>query len=399
MSPPLARLRKLAKYSFPVPWCVPQWGWREFRATLTGSVPFPRDTPIAFAAEAAARVGCRYGVPAGRGRVAVELGLGALGVGAGDDVVLPSYVCDELRQAVGHLGARAVFADIGPALNVTLETVLAALTPATRCVIVPHLFGAPAPIDAIEAALGERGIALMDDAAQALGASVGGRPVGSFGACGIVSCGIGKPIAGSGGGALVSNDGSLCERAIALAPRAAWKAARRRVAGFWFWQRFRRVTLPARKVLIRLRPSLEAVETDFSMAGLSELEAAIAMVQLDRLADTIAERRKHAAAILAALGPFARYNVVEVGPGTAAMQLALVLPEAGPSVREMIAALAAGGVESEGGYRPCHLRIAGEVVGQLDYTERVWRRVLLVPLGTPLRNPERLAVAVARLRS
>ena len=397
MSSPLARLRKLAQYSFPVPWYVPQWGWREFRATLSGSVPLPRNTPVAFAAAAAARAGCRYGVPLGRGRVAVELGLRALGVGAGDDVVIPSYICDSVRQAVGHVGARAVFADIGPALSVTLETVLAALTPATRCVIVAHMFGAPAPIDAIEAALRERGIALIDDAAQALGASVGGRPVGSFGACGIVSCGTGKPIAGSGGGALVTNDRALFERVQALAPRRAWKAARRRVAGFWFWQRFRRVTRPTRKVLIRLRPSLEETERDFRLNGSSHLEAAIALVQLDRLDATIAERRKHAAVMQAALGPFARYNVVELGPGTAAMQLALVLPEASPTVRELIGALAAGGVESEGGYRPCHLRVDGPVAGRVDYTERVWRRVLLVPLETPLRNPARLAAAVRRL--
>ena len=110
-------------------------------------------------------------------------------------------------------------------------------------------------------------------------------------------------------------------------------------------------------------------------------------------------RRKHAAAFLSALGPFARHNVVDLGPDTAAMQLALVLPEAGPTVSQMIAALAAGGVECQGGYRPCHLKFAGHVAGGLDYTERVWRRVLLVPLETPLRDPTRLASALERLTS
>ncbi|HEV8598918.1 MAG TPA: DegT/DnrJ/EryC1/StrS family aminotransferase [Gemmatimonadales bacterium] len=393
----LARLRKLAKYSFAVPWSVPQWAWREFGATLAGSVPLRRDSPARFAARAGARLGLQYAVPVARGRVAIELGLRAMGVRPGDDVVLPSYTCDAVPQAVGHLGARPVFADIGPALNVTPETILAALTPATRCVIVPHLFGAPAAIPQIEAALAGRGIPAMDDAAQALGATVAGRPVGSFGACGILCCGPAKPLAGSGGGLLLTNDRALFERASALAPAAPWKGARRRVVRVWIWGRFRRITLPAWKVLTHLGPSLAAAEADYRSEGMTELEARIALVQLARLADTIAERRKHAAVMLSGLGPFARYNVVDVGPGTAATQLALVLPEAGPSVREMIAALAAGGVESQGGYRPCHLRFAGGIAGGLAYTERVWRRVLVVPLETPLRDPARLAAALQRL--
>jgi dTDP-4-amino-4,6-dideoxygalactose transaminase len=394
----MARLRKLAKYSFPVPWCVPQWGWREFAATLSGSMPFGRGTPSAFAAAAGAWLGRQYAVPVARGRVAIELGLRAMGIGPGDDVVLPSYVCDSVLQAVEHTGARAVFADIGPSLNVTVETVLAALTPGTRCVIVPHLFGAPAPIAEIEIALGDRGIALLDDAAQALGATIAGRPVGGFGTCGIISCGPAKPLAGSGLGALVTDDRALFERATALAPPAPCKGALGRVLGFWLWRRFRRVTLPARMVLSRLLPSLDAVEeVDYRFEGAADLEARIGMVQLDRLGDTTAVRRENAAVILSALGQYARYNVVDVGPGTAAMKLALVLSEDGPSVAEMIAALADGGVESQGGYRPCHHRSPGTVLGGLHYTELVWRRVLCVPLETPLRNPARLTAAIRQL--
>ena len=395
----MARLRKLTKYSFRVPWCVPQWGWREFAATLSGSVPGGKDTPSAFAATIAERLGRQYAVPVARGRVAIELGLRAMGIGPGDDVVMPSYVCDSVLQAVEHTRARAVFADIGPALNVTRETVLAALTPATRCVIVPHLFGVPAPIAPIEAALRDRGVALLDDAAQSFGATVAGRPLGSFGACGIVSCGPAKPLAGSGGGVLITDDRALFERASALAPLAIWKGALARVLGFWIWRRFRRVTLPARIVLSHLRPSLApAEETDYRLEGPTDLEARIAMVQLDRLVDTTAERRKNAAVILSALGQFARHNVVDVGPGTAAMKLALVLPEDGPTVPEMIAALADGGVESQGGYQPCHHRVAGGIGGGLDYTERIWHRVLCIPLETPLTDSARLATALERLK-
>ena len=397
---PLARLRKLARYSFSVPWCVPQWGWSELAATLSGSLPLRHDAPSSFAAKSAVLLGRRYALPVARGRVAIELGLRAMGVRQGDDVVLPSYVSYSVLQAVGHTGARPVYADVGPALNVTVEAVLAALTPATRCVIVPHLFGAPAPIAELEAELQHRGIPVLDDTAQALGASVAGRPVGSFGACAIVTCGPAKPLAGTGCGALLTDDAALFERAAALAPNplTPWPGSRRRVLRCWIRQRFRRLTLPARKVLNRFWLSLHDDDSaDYRVAGASELEARIALVQLGRLKETIAERRGHASRMLAALGWLAQCNVVEVGPETAATQLALVLPEAGPSVPQLIGALAAGGVESQGGYRPCHYRFAGGIEGGLDYTERVWRRVLCIPLETGLPNPARLSAALARL--
>lgn len=393
------RLRKLASYSFEVPWCVPQWGWREFRASLLGCLFASRSAPGAFAATAGERLGRRFTLPVARGRVAIELGLRALGVGAGDDVVLPSYVCDSVFRAVEHTGARPVFADIGPNLNVTLETVLTALTPSTRCVIVAHLFGAPAPIAAIEAALRDRGIALIDDAAQAIGATdSGGKAVGSFGAFGILSCGPGKPIAGPGGGVLLTGDRTLFERASELMPPAPSHGARRRVIRFWIWRRFRGVTLPLQMILeyFRLSPDAEE-ERDSDLSGLSGLEARLAMVQLARLTQTTLERRRNGVAILSALGELARYNVVSIGPGTAAMKLALVLPEDGPTVPEMIAALAEGGVESQRGYRPCHQRVVGGVCGRIDYTERTWRRVLCVPLESPLRDPGRLTRALRRL--
>ena len=83
----------------------------------------------------------RYVLPVNRGRTGLELALRALDVGPGADVVLPSYVCRAVLDAVNRIEAHPVFADIGPDLNVTVETVKAALTPQTKCVIVPHLFG------------------------------------------------------------------------------------------------------------------------------------------------------------------------------------------------------------------------------------------------------------------
>lgn len=120
------------------------------------------------------------------------------------------------------------------------------------------------------------------------------------------------------------------------------------------------------------------------------------MAQLGRLDATTARRRGNAALMLAALGPWARYNVVNTGPGTASMKLALVLPEDGPDVAATIAAFAEGGVECQPGYAPCHLGIH-DVRASVPWTERVWQRVVCVPLETRLADPRRLTSALRQL--
>jgi dTDP-4-amino-4,6-dideoxygalactose transaminase len=394
----MARAARFARYAYAVPWCVPQWSWRELGASLAGSLSPGAGSADAFAAEACALLATRFAVPVGLGRMAIELGLRSLGVGPADEVVLPSYVCESVLQAVRHVGAQPVFADVGTDLNVTPATVVAALTPRTRCVIVPHLFGVPVPIGAIERALRDRGIPLMDDAAQALGATVEGRPVGSFGACGILSCGPGKPLAGSGGGLLVTNDQTLFERAAAMVPSLAEAAGgRRRVWSFWLWRRHRRFSLPLRVMAGRFIDLPDRREEgDYLMAHMAEIEARVCLAQLRRLQETTERRRANAAAMLAALGPLARYNVVDTGPGTAAMKLALVLPEGGPSPEDAIEAFADGGVECQPGYVPCHHGVEG-ARGSVPYTEATWERVVCIPLERRLRDTARLAAALSRL--
>lgn len=392
------RAKRLARHSYAVPWCVPQWGWREFWASAAGSVALGSSSGVAFATSARQMVGAAYGIPVGKGRMAIELGLRGLGIGPGDDVVMPSYVCASVLHAVQRIGAQPAFADIGGDLNVTVETVAAAITPRTRCVIVPHLFGAAAPIAAIVRALDGTGIAVLDDAAQALGATDNGRLVGGFGACGVISCGPGKPLAGSGGGVLVTNDRELFERASAIALRVGdARAARRRVWSHWVWRRARRVTLPVQVMLNRLYDAPEQCgETEYELEAMPELEARICLMQLRRLAETTAIRRRNASVILAAMGPLSRYSVVPWGPGSAAMKLALVLPQDGPTAEEVIDAFTDGGVECQRGYSPCHYAIEASNA-RVQVTEATWRCVVCIPLETRLNNSGRLVASLREL--
>src|SRR5919106_2566555 len=106
----------------------------------------------AFEGELAAYVGARHAIGVANGTEALTIALRALGVGPGDDVVVPSFTFYASAEAIPPTGARPVFCDVDPeTLCVTPETVRAALTPSTKAVIVVHLFGNVAPVREIEA--------------------------------------------------------------------------------------------------------------------------------------------------------------------------------------------------------------------------------------------------------
>jgi dTDP-4-amino-4,6-dideoxygalactose transaminase len=136
----------------------------------------------AFETELAAYLGVEHAVGVGNGTDAITIALIALGVGPGDDVLVPSFTFYASAEAIPHTGARPVFCDIDPeTFCITPETIERALTPATRAIVAVHLFGMPAPIDEIVSFARERGIAVLEDSAQAIGASLNGQKVGTFG--------------------------------------------------------------------------------------------------------------------------------------------------------------------------------------------------------------------------
>jgi dTDP-4-amino-4,6-dideoxygalactose transaminase len=325
----------------------------------------------------------RFALPVNRGRTAIAIGLRAMGIGPGDDVLLPSYLCRSVLDAILSTGARPIFADIGQDLNITAASVESSITPQTKCVIVSHLFGIAAAIDEIEPLLASRGVALMDDAAQALGARRGNRLVGSFGACGIVSCGPGKPLAGAAGGLLVTNDERLYARASAIRLELEPSTAvGNRAIQFWMWRRFRRYTLPAAVLVERLTGA--AKEPAHVDARLSNLDAAIALDQFERLHRHAANRRRNAQRLVTRLSMLPARPVTDFSSSAIPVKLVYLLPESGLSVVEAIEILSQHGIEAEGGYAPLHTSYADDT--RFPNTNSIWRRVLCVPLETQTRR-------------
>jgi len=148
----------------------------------------------------------------------LELALRALGIGPGDDVVVTSRSFVASASCCALVGARAVFADVDPASqNVTAETIRAALTPRTRAVIVVHLAGWPCEMDPIMQLARRRALAVVEDCAQAHGATYRGKPVGSLGHAAAFSFCQDKILTTGGeGGMLTTNDAELFERAWAF---------------------------------------------------------------------------------------------------------------------------------------------------------------------------------------
>lgn len=177
------------------------------RPVLGGYLAEGEET-CSFQREFADFVGRRYGVAVSSGSAALHLALLALGVGYGDEVIIPDYVCTALLNAVNLTGARPVLCEPDPeSFNVSVESIRHLITSRTKAVIIPHMFGLPAPVDGIS----KLGIPLIEDCAQTLGTTIKGRQVGSFGAASIFSFYATKFITAGSGGFIATDDEKIAE--------------------------------------------------------------------------------------------------------------------------------------------------------------------------------------------
>jgi dTDP-4-amino-4,6-dideoxygalactose transaminase len=204
-------------------------------------------------------LGLQGGVAVNSGTMALELALRALHVGEHDEVIVPSYVCSAPWQAVTRVGARPVLADIDPeTLNIDPASARRALTTKTRAILVPHLFGLPADLDALQ----QLSVPLIEDCAHTLGSTVGSQQVGSVGTLTVCSFYATKLLCAGEGGMVLSNDKGLLDRI----------------------RQFREYDE---------RPVLTLGSSNLKM---SDLHAALGCAQLRRLPEFISKRRRIAEA-------------------------------------------------------------------------------------------------------
>lgn len=158
--------------------------------------------------------GVRHAIGVGNGTDAITLVLKALGVGAGDEVITVANTFIATAEAISSLGATPVFVDVDPShFNMSPESLEDAITERTKAIIPVHLYGQPAPMDAICAIAQRHGLYVVEDSAQAHGSTYKGKPVGAWGDAGTFSFYPGKNLGAYGdAGAVVTNDDLLAER-------------------------------------------------------------------------------------------------------------------------------------------------------------------------------------------
>ncbi|MEA4824838.1 MAG: DegT/DnrJ/EryC1/StrS family aminotransferase [Clostridiaceae bacterium] len=171
----------------------------------------------AFARQFADFCGARYCIPVANGTVSLELIFRALGIGRGDEIILPPYTFIASYSAIRFVGATPVFADISPIdYNLDPDAVECAVTPRTRAILAVSVGGRPVDYDALSAVAEKHGIALVGDAAQAVGASFRGTDVASLGTAASISCQNSKNLTCGEGGIITTNDQSLYEAVTAM---------------------------------------------------------------------------------------------------------------------------------------------------------------------------------------
>ena len=171
-----------------------------------------------FEAEFARYCGARFAVGVASGSDAILLSLMAYGIGGGDEVVTTPYTFFSTVSSITRLGAKPVFVDIDPlTYNIDPEGVKRALGPCTKAIIPVHLFGQSAEMDPIIAAVKGRGIAVIEDACQSIGALYKGKKVGSIGDTGCFSFFPSKNLGGFGdGGMVTTNDEGIMRKLFSL---------------------------------------------------------------------------------------------------------------------------------------------------------------------------------------
>ncbi len=167
-----------------------------------------------------------HAVAVSSGTAGLHLTLLALNIGPGDEVIVPSFTFIAVANAVRYVGAHPVFADIDPAtLNLDPSSVEAALTSRTRALIAVHTFGRPADMAALTALASRHNLVVIEDACEAIGAQIDGRPIGSFGDAAVFAFYPNKQITTGEGGMVVTPHTETARRMAALRNHGRYESA------------------------------------------------------------------------------------------------------------------------------------------------------------------------------
>jgi perosamine synthetase len=337
-----------------------------------------------FEAQLAEIAGRRHAVACSSGTAALHLGVRALGIRRGDEVITAPFSFIASANCLLYEGAIPRFVDIeDDSLGMDPALVEGAATPKTRAVLPVHVFGRPCRIEEISSTAASRGWRLIEDSCEALGSSVNGRPLGGFGDVSAFAFYPNKQITTGEGGVALTDDDDLADDMRSLANQG------RDRDGTW----------------------LRHIQLGYNYR-LDEMSAAVGVAQLERIAELRAGRARVAAAYERALGDADWVTLPSIGRGESVDWFVYVL-RLDPSIDRdaLIPPLAQRGVPARPYFQPIHLQPFyrtefGFAPGDFPVTERVAASTLAVPFSSRLSEDEvgyvadmlREAVGEARTR-
>ena len=335
----------------------------------------------AFEEKFAAKVGAPHAIAVSSCTTALHLALIAAGVGPGDDVVVPSFSFIATTNAPVYLGANPVFADVDAATgNLTRDTIDAVLTPRTKAVILVHQGGIPADAAAVRELCEPRGIVVIEDAACAAGSRYGDGHVARDAAIAAWSFHPRKLITTGEGGMITTGNADWAARVRRLREHAMSVSA-------------------AERHLSVLPPAEEYVEVGYNYR-MTDMQAAVGIVQLDRLDAIVQRRREIAAEYQRAFAGIPGLRAVTDPPGAESnfqsfwieISLPFALDREG-----LLAHLASRDISARRGIMAAHRQPAykGHPAGLLPITERLTDNTLILPIYHQMTVNERSRVMAA----
>jgi dTDP-4-amino-4,6-dideoxygalactose transaminase len=331
-----------------------------------------------FESRFAGYVGASHAVAVSSCTTALHLGLHLLGVGPGDEVVVPSFSFVATSNCARYVGATPVFADVeAEDGNLSVRTVEPVLTERTRAVVIVDQGGLPADVKPVQELCDSRGIALVEDAACAAGSRYRGEPAGAGAALAAWSFHPRKLLTTGEGGMLTTSDAEVAARARRLREHG--------------------MNVSAADRHVSKQPVIESyLEVGFNYR-MTDIQAAVGLVQLDKLDAMVRRRRDLAARYHALLADVPGLRTVrDPAWGESNFQSFWVeLDDAYPLTRnELLSALAAEGISARAGIMAAHRQpaYAGHAHGDLSVTERLTDHTLILPLFHSLGEDDLAAV-------
>ena len=334
----------------------------------------------AFEAAFAEAMQAKHAVAASNCTTALHLALVVAGVQRGDDVVVPSFSFIATANAPTYVGARPVFADVDPLTgNVTAETLALALTDKTTAVIIVDQGGVPVDIDSIRELCDPRGIVVIEDAACGAGSRYKGRPVGAGADIAAWSFHPRKLLTTGEGGMLTTNNEEWAVRARQLREHSMSVSAKDRAASV-------------------LAPPEQYLEIGYNYR-MTDMQAAVGIVQLGRLAEIVARRREIAARYSAELADVPGLRPIadpSYGESNFQSYWVEIEPEFGATREQVLESLALADISARRGIMAAHRQpaYAGTDTGDADLTvtERLTDNTLILPVFHQMTDEEQTRV-------